>query len=211
MLRPKTLALAGILGPVAFTTLVIVQGFLLPDYSHMSMPISALAAWPTGWIQILNFCVFGTLIVAFAFGLHLGVQPTRRGAIGVALLVAGGVGIIGAGVFPWKMIDGVPTETSAHVAAAIVSFAATALGLIVFSRRMHADRHWRHLSTFTMITGTLVLLLFVILGLFAIDDGAPLHRWTGLIQRIICTVWFTCVIVLALRLRSLGSDTAARA
>jgi hypothetical membrane protein len=210
MLHAKTLAMAGIIGPVGFTTLVIVQGFLLPDYSHVSMPISALAAWPTGWIQILNFCVSGALIVAFAFGLHMGVQPARRGAMGVALLVASGVGLIGTGVFSWKMIDGVPTETPAHAAAAILSFAATGLGLIIFSRRMNADLRWRDLTTFTRIAGIVVLLLFVTVGFFAIDDGAPLHPWAGLIQRILCAVWFTCLVVLAFRLRSLGSDMAVR-
>jgi hypothetical membrane protein len=208
--RTRKLALAGIIGPVWFTTLVIVQGFLIPDYSHLRMPISALAAWPSGWIQILNFCVFGALIVAFASGLHMGVQPTRGGAVGVALLVASGVGIIAAGVFPWKMVDGVPTVTPAHAAAAITSFAATGLGLIVFSRRMNADLRWRDRSRFTMITGIAVLLLFVTTGLFAVDDRAPLHPWAGVIQRILCAAWFTCVMVLAFRLRSLGSGMAVR-
>lgn len=143
--RARTLGLAGIIGPVWFAILVIVQGFLLPDYSHIRMPISALAAWPTGWIQVLNFWICGSLIVAFAFGLHLGVQPIRGGGVGISLLIAGGIGIIAAGVFSWKMVDGVPTETPAHVAAAITSFAATGLGLIVFSRRMSADAPWRDL------------------------------------------------------------------
>jgi hypothetical membrane protein len=206
----QTLALAGIITPVGFTALVIVQGFLQPDYSHISMPISALAAWPTGWIQVINFCVSGALIIAFAVGLHLGVQPTRRGAMGVALLTASGVGIIGAGVFSWKMLDGVPTETPAHVVAAILTFTTTGLGLIVFSRRMSADSRWRDLSTFTMTVGIVVLLLFVALGFFAIDDGTPLHPWAGLIQRILCAIWFTCLVVLAFRLRSLGSDLPVR-
>jgi len=44
--------------------------------------------------------------------------------------------------------------------------------------------------------------LFITVGFFAIDDGAPLHPWAGLVQRILCVVWFTCLIVLALRLRN---------
>lgn len=67
--RTSTLALAGIIGPIWFTTFVILQGFLLPDYSHVRLPISALAAWPTGWIQNINFCVTGVLGMAFAIGL----------------------------------------------------------------------------------------------------------------------------------------------
>jgi hypothetical membrane protein len=202
--RARTLALAGIIGPVWFVTLVTVQGFLLPDYSHIRMPISALAAWPTGWIQVLNFCVFGSLSVAFAFGLHVGVQPTRGGGVGISLLVAGGVGIIAAGVFSWKMVDGVPTATPAHLMAAIPSFAATGLGLMVFSRRMRADVYWRDLSTYTLMTGIAVLVIFVALGRFGVDDSAPLHPWAGLVQRILCAIWFACLLVLARRLRSLA-------
>ena len=75
----STLALAGIIGPIWFTTFVVLQGLLLPDYSHVRLPISALAAWPTGWIQDVNFYVAGVLAMVFAVALHHGVQPTRRG------------------------------------------------------------------------------------------------------------------------------------
>ena len=50
------------------------------------MPISALAAWPTGWIQTLNFYVTGALTIAFGFGLHHALQPTRQGRTGFVLL-----------------------------------------------------------------------------------------------------------------------------
>ena len=40
--RPrKLLAVAGIAGPLFFTTLVVAQGIWQPDYSHVEMPISA--------------------------------------------------------------------------------------------------------------------------------------------------------------------------
>jgi hypothetical membrane protein len=200
----RTLALAGLIVPPWFTALVIVQGFLAPDYSHVALPISALAAWPTGWIQNLNFYVSGTLMAALAVGLHRGVLRTRGGVAGVALLVASGIGIVLAGVFPWKMVDGVPTETPPHVVAAIMAFAATAVGFMVFSRRLRADPRWRDLATYTLLSGIVILLLFVTLGWFAIEDDAPLHPWAGLLQRVVCAVWFTCTIVLAVRLRRLG-------
>ena len=40
------------------------------------------------------------------------------------------------------MVDGVPTETPGHVVAAILTFAATGLGLVSLSRRMSADPRW---------------------------------------------------------------------
>jgi hypothetical protein len=52
-----------------------------------------------------------------------------------------------------------------------------------------------------MGTGGIMLALFVAVGFFAIDDGAPLHAWAGLLQRVLCAIWFTCIIVIAIRLR----------
>jgi len=199
--RVRTLALGGVIGPVLFTVLVILQGLLIPAYSHVRLPISALEAWPTGWIQRLNFWVAGFLNIAFAYALHLTVQPARRGAVGVPLLVIGGIGLVLAGLFPWVMVNGVATETAPHVAGAITTFAATGLGWLMFSRRMSADRQWRDLSTYTMATAIAVLVLFITVGFFAVDEGTPLHPWAGLLQRILCAVWFTLLIVLAIRLR----------
>ncbi len=201
-MRAQSLALGGIAGPLLFTGLVILQGLLQPDYSHIRMPISALAAWPLGWIQILNFCMSGVLLIAFALGLHGTVAPTRRGGVGIGLLALGGLGIIVAGVFPWKMINGELTEPPAHVVGAIVAFASTGFGYVVFSRRLSADPAWRDLSPYALLVGVVVLALFVAVGFFAIEDGAPLHAWAGLLQRILCAVWFTFMIVLALRIRT---------
>ena len=197
----RTLVIAGIVGPVWFTVLVVIQGMLQPDYSHVRMPISALAAYDTGWIQVLNFFVMGALTATFALGMHGVVARTRRGITGVALLVLSSVGIILAGVFPWIMIDGRPTETSAHVVGAVTAFASTGLGFIVFSRRLAADPEWRPLAGYTFATGIVVFVLFVLLGGFAVDDGTPLHAWAGLLQRVLCAVWFTCMIALAVRAR----------
>ena len=199
--RAKTLALAGVIGPLLFTTLVVVQGLLAPDYSHVRLPVSALAAWPTGWIQNVNFYVTGALTIAFAFALHRGVRRTPRGAAGFVLLAIGGAGVVLAGVFPWRMVNGIPTETPAHVVGAVMAFAATGVGFVAFSRRMAADPRWRGLAAYTLWTGIAVLLLFIAVGFFAIDEGTPLHPWAGLLQRVLCGVWFACLAVLAMRLR----------
>jgi hypothetical membrane protein len=195
--------------PILFTVLVILQGLLQPDYSHVKDPISALAAWPAGWIQNLNFFAFGALMTAFVLGLNYGVRPSPRGIAGVVLLLLGSIGIVLSGVFPWRLLNGVPTETPQHVAAAVTVFALTPLGLIVFSRRMKADPRWEGLAGYTLVTGIVMALLFLAMGPLAIPETGPLHLWTGLLQRVICAVWFTCIVVLATRLRSLASFTHA--
>jgi hypothetical membrane protein len=198
------LAIAGIAAPLLFTTLVIVQGLLQPEYSHVSQPISALTAWPAGWIQKLNFYVVGALMAAFAAGLNYGVRRSPRGFVAFALLVLGSIGIVLAGVFPWVLRNGVPSETPQHVVGSVMVFALTPLGLIAFARRMRRDARWSGLATYTLSTGIVMAVLFPVLGGLAIPDTGPLHPWVGLLQRVICAVWFSCILVLAVRLRSVA-------
>jgi len=193
------LALAGVIGPIWFITLVIVQGILQPDYSHIAMPISALAAWPAGWMQNLNFFVSAVVFAAFVGGVHHAIAPTRYGLAGILLLLTSCVGLVVAGVFPWIPVNGVPTETPSHVVGAVLVFLGASTGLMTLSRRMAADAEWRSLSGYVLATGSVMLILFIIVGGFAIEEGTPFHQWAGLLQRILVVVWFTCMIVIARR------------
>jgi len=66
-------ALCGVIAPIFFVLMVIVEGLLVPGYSHMSQQVSDLGAYALygsyALLQNLNFCVFGILVVAFAIGL----------------------------------------------------------------------------------------------------------------------------------------------
>src|SRR5262245_65487267 len=96
----RWLALLGIIWPVFFVSVVIIQGILQPDYSHIAMPISALAAWPHGWMQNLDFFVAGMLSAAFSIGVHRAISPTRRGGVRIVLLLASSAGFVRDGLFP---------------------------------------------------------------------------------------------------------------
>ncbi|MGH2556251.1 MAG: DUF998 domain-containing protein, partial [Actinomycetota bacterium] len=170
-------------------------------YSHVAEPVSALAAGPNGWIQNANFLVFGALMIAFAIGLHRGIRPTRRGVVGPAFLVVSGVGLILAGVFPWtRDAGGDYIVPPGHMVGAFTAFLPAGLGLIVLSRRMARDQYWRSLASYTLGSGIAAAVLFLGTGPLAVPDDAPLHDWAGLLQRGTVAVWFSCTIVLALRL-----------
>jgi hypothetical protein len=66
---------------------------------------------------------------------------------------------------------------------------------------MAADPRWRSLATYALATGIALLVMFVAFGVLVGPDDAPLHPWAGLAQRVVLAVWFSCTIVLALRLR----------
>lgn len=82
-------ALAGIVGPILFTLGFLAQeAFRRPDYSAVTEPVSALEAGPNGWVQQVNFVVFGVLMLTFVVGLHRGVAPSRGAPSGPSCSVS---------------------------------------------------------------------------------------------------------------------------
>jgi hypothetical membrane protein len=198
--KTAILAATGFLGPIAFTALVVLQTLLQPDYSHIALPISALAAWPLGWIQILNFFVFGVLMAGFAMGLHRGISRQRRGIVGPVLLASSAIGLLMAGAFPWRRTGDDFIVPTGHLVAAALTFIGAAAGLIAISQRIANDPRRRSPATYALASGLTMIVLFVVtIGLARADD-APLHPWAGLLQRLTLAVWFPCIIVLASRL-----------
>ena len=195
------LAAAGIAGPVIFAVVALVQSLLRPEHSFVAIPISALAAGPCGWVQDVNFLVFGSLMIAYAIGLHLGVRPTRWGVVGLAFLVLNGVGLVWAGLFPATDATGaLQNDRVLHIVAFPMTFLSAGIGLIVMSRRMAGDPRWRSVAAYALATGIVVLVLLLVgVGLVR-PSSAPFHPWWGLFQWILLAVWFPCTVVLALRL-----------
>jgi hypothetical membrane protein len=146
------------------------------------------------------------MLAAFVIGMHEAIRPTRFGMIGIVVLLLSCAGLVIAGLFPWINVNGVPTETPAHVVGAALSFLCGSTGLVVLSRRMTADPRWRGLSSYVLAIGIVMLVLFIALGGFAVDEGTPLHEWAGLLQRVLATVWITCTVVMARRALQLARE-----
>ena len=196
-------AWAGIIGPALFTAAFLVQEvFRRGEYDPLAEPISALEAGPNGWIQRINFVVFGLLTIAFAVGLHRGIRPIRAGIAGPALLFLSGIGLLLAATFPLSQdAAGVTIRPAGHIVAGTTFFLSSALGLIVVSRRLARDPRWRTISTYALVAGIVALVGFAVGGALVVPDVAPLNDWAGLYQRlIVLAVVFPCRIVLSLRL-----------
>lgn len=194
---------AGIIGPVLFTIAFLAQEqFHRGDYSPVAEPVSALAAMPHGWIQGVNFVVFGVLTIVFAAGLHWGLRPSKAGVLGPALFLVSGIGLLLGAAFPLaKDAQGVTYDPGGHGIAGSLFFLGSALALIVVSRRVAHDPRWRGLARFTLAAGIISIAVFPVFGALVIPDDAPLHEWGGLAQRaLILLVLFPCRIALSLRL-----------
>lgn len=86
--RKDLAALAGVISPVVFglgVVLTVAQYDFMTglgwrpvgDSSGVPWP-SGLALGPCGWLQVLNFVLFGVLLIFFALGLHRGWSGGRR-------------------------------------------------------------------------------------------------------------------------------------
>jgi hypothetical membrane protein len=207
--RIRRAALAGIIGPLLFTTVFLAQqAFRRAEYDPIAEPVSALEAGPNGWVQQINFLVFAALLLLFAIGLHRGIDRTRYGILGPAFLGVASIGLVLAAAYPLREdAAGVTYDTGGHFVAGITFFLSTALSMFVLSRRLAKDPHFGVLATYTAVCGVLALLGFVVAGRFAIPDDAPLHDWAGLLQRIvILAVTFPCLVALGIRLLSKTRD-----
>ncbi|CAN5881426.1 hypothetical protein BH23ACT12_BH23ACT12_06350 [soil metagenome] len=200
-------AWVGIAGPVLFTAMYMIQeAFRTDEYSPIAEPVSALEAGPYGWVQQVNFVVFGLLTIAFAVGLHRRVQQTTAGILGPALLFISGIGLLLAAIFPLREdATGATYDPGGHVVAGLTFFLSSALGLIVLSRRLAHDPSWRSIAMYTLVAGAVALAGFILMGRFVMPDRAPLHDFAGLAQRmLILFVVFPCRIVLSFRLLRLS-------
>jgi hypothetical membrane protein len=201
---------AGVIGPVLFTlTWVVQELFRIDEYSPIREPVSALAAGPNGWVQSLNFAVFGILTMVFALGLYKVTRSSRPGAVGSALFLVSGVGLLMAAAFPLREdAAGVTYDPGGHVIAGITFFPSSALALVVISFALAQRAELRRLAMPVRVAGILMLVSNPVMGILVIPDDAPLHDWTGLAQRVIVLgLLFPARLALAYRL--LGTSTPA--
>jgi hypothetical protein len=196
-------AWAGIAGPGLFTaTFLTLERVRGEDFRSLALPVSALEAGPFGWVQQVSFAVFGVLTLAFAIGLHLGLRGIRWGVAGPALFGVSGAALVGAAVFPLRQdAAGLVYDPGGHSVAGFTFFLSSAVALLVVAGRIAADPAWSGLAGWTRAAGLACAVGFVVMGTLVIPDGAPLHDWAGLAQRLLVLgALFPSRVALSLRL-----------
>jgi hypothetical membrane protein len=178
--------------------MVIVEGFLVTGYSHMTQQVSDLGAYTLygsyALLQNLNFCVFGALVVAFAIGLRQ--ELPTSGAITVTL------GLFGAMFFLLGFFPDEPTPWPAAAHYVISWIGGFSILLSQFStwrrlRRPITDEGvgWTKYSKFSLASLVLALISFVLFAVFG-QPGSPV---TGLLQRVMMAFILLWIEVIALR------------
>ena len=75
---------AGTAGGLAFTGVYLAEGATRAGYAALAQPLSAHSLGPGGWVQQLNFIVFGVLVCLSAAGWRAALAPAITRSTGNA-------------------------------------------------------------------------------------------------------------------------------
>jgi hypothetical protein len=199
----------GGIGALLFTAVYLLEGFTRPGYDAWLQPISALSLGPGGWVQQVNFVVFGVLMLLSAVGWYRLLLPRRDMLLFPLLQGISGPCLIGAGVFSLDPLPGYPpgatpgpstvhgTLHTIFAWAIIISLAAGCFTLGGYLLRVPHLRGW---VVYTYLTGLLILLFWAAFIDGASGNFAWLAPVTGLTERISAgshALWM-CVLVATL-------------
>ncbi len=189
VLSPLTLALVscGGVGALLFTVTYLLEGITRPGYDAWQQPISALSLGPGGWVQQVNFVVFGILLVLSAVGWYRVLTP-ERGAIWFPVLQGiSGLCLMGAGVFSMDPFPGYPpgaalpaatVHGTLHMLFAWALILTLVVGCFALATLFWRVPGWRGWAVYSVITGVLILIFW---ELFVESATGPLG---GLVERL---------------------------
>ncbi len=205
MQKQRFFALCGIIAPILFTLLIIVESLIKPGYSQIFNDISDLGLGPYGIIQNINFIVFGLLSIGLALGLGVNL-PYRAGKAVKWLVIIFGFGIILAGV---TLILSSPNiiyakDVEAHGLVSSIAFLTIiAAQFLTWQALRRSDNTvWKLYRIYSLISGLLSIVTLLILSY---TQFAPFH---GASERLFIAVWLIWIEITGLKLYSLTKNNS---
>ena len=182
--------------PVLFQLMMIVNQYLQPGYNPIRDTISSLVWGYGGWIQTVNFYLFGILLMFFAvkFFADKNNKVSYR-ASGILLLLIG-LGFIILGICPTQSPGAEQTVQSiihgVTVYCIIILFPTTCF---VLASVLRNETYPRFLFIYTCITGTLNLAFILLGAFFAVSH----EYWFGMVERLIILNGFAWIEVIGIQ------------
>lgn len=201
----RLLLTCGVVGPLFFIVAFLIEGATRPGYNAWHHFVSSLSQGEQGWMQIANFLICGMLVLCFAIGLRRVLYPGKASTWGPLLLGIFGLCLVGAGLFVTDPLLGYPpgapsTSTlhgALHMLLSLVVFISLPAACFVLARRFAGNPAWRGWFSYSLATGILVLVFFVITDVVA---SSNLDAPAGLFQRLTILIGWLWVALFAFRL-----------
>src|SRR6516225_8753617 len=171
--RACLLLAAGTAGGLVFTGAYLAERATRAGYAALAQPVSALSLGPGGWVQQLNFIVFGVLAGLSAAGWRAALAPGRGAVAFPVLRAVAGVGLVMDGLFAQDPSGGYPPGARAgaatvhgqvHTLFAVITITALAGGCFVLAARFAAEPLWRRWAVFAAAAGVATIVFIAAFG-----------------------------------------------
>jgi hypothetical membrane protein len=190
-LPQKLMAVCGVVAPIVLIILIVVGAAVTSGYSHISDPISQLAAEGSphpGWMST-GFITYGIMILGFGFLLYRSVSNQRLAWLVLLFYVLHGVGFLLGGVFAddSRIAEDVSTVSGIlHNVWIIIGCSSFVAAMFVFAWLKRSDPTWRLITRIFIVSLLIILLTFVIsqIPAFAPAEGV-LQRIYGVLSIIL--------------------------
>ncbi len=192
-----------------YLVLIAVLGALEPGFSHRTSLMSMLGGVPgsRGLAFNLGVAATGALVITFAIGLRRELSPKWTTKVGLAMLMIGGLGLIGAGGFHCSegcrnILDEPDFVGRVHLASSLVAGMGIGLAPFFVWASMRANTRWRDFATATLVAAILANLPGLTFWI-TIYTGSRLTAVEGLIQRAGLVVVLVWIFFVGVRLQRL--------
>lgn len=204
----------GVIGPLLFIAVFLIEGATRPGYSVWRHSVSQLSLGQQGWMNSINMFVCGLFLLCFAFGLTRTLHSGKGSVWGPRLTWLCGVLFLLAALFatnpalgyppPLTPTDNVllPLHGLIHALAGTLFFGCLTALCFVLGRRKVGDPERRGWALYSYLTGGTVAISY--LATAVVTSLAMSGVWAdapgGLLERIALVVGFGWVMLLALHL-----------
>lgn len=197
---------AGIIAPALFVAVFTIEGWLRPGYEPLKTFVSALSLGPRGWVQIVNFLVFGVLFLVFTRSVAAEFQTGKASRGGVTLLTIIALCYLFSGPFVMDPTGTPLNQATIHgtlhgIFGGIV-FLLMPISCFVYLRRFLIDPNWQSLKGWTLLLGTISAVGVILLTISTkLPNIANIFKdWLGLIQRTAIVPFMVWLFIFALEL-----------
>ena len=160
----RSVRTGGLLFLVASLQFILAMAIVQQKYAGYSLTqnyISDLGGAHSPWALVFDGSVILlgllTIFAVFLAWDAFDARPSR--GIGLFFLLVAGIGAIGVGVFP----ETTPVLSGgAHIIASDIAFVGAGLAFLIVSFAMRSPPHWRYSSSYTLISGLVVILAIIL-------------------------------------------------
>jgi hypothetical protein len=204
----RPLLLAGVVGPLLFIAVFLIEGLTRPGYSAWRNFVSQLATGDGGWVQVANFLVCGTLVLGFSAGLVQAMDKGRGATASAVLLGAFALSLIVAGILVTDLALGYPvgapvvhtTHGLIHGLAGLAAFTILPAAALVMAWHFGGDPASRRWAIYSAAVGLPIIACFIGGNVLSVLDaqGTLPNAPTGFVQRIAIIAGWTWIALVAL-------------